>query len=120
MAWQLLRFPFRQEVKMVGLSTGSRGRQGEDEGRALARRRLDRDSAAVPFDDLPDHGQADPGPGVLVAGMEALEDHEDPVEVLGLDPDPVVLHGKPPEASLAPGRDPDPGRDVGTAVLEGV
>ena len=48
--------------------------------------------AAVPLDDLLDDGEADPGAAVLVVGVEAAEHLEDPVEVLGLDPDPVVRH----------------------------
>lgn len=39
---------------------GSWGRRGEGEGRALPRHGLDPDRAAVPLDDLPDHGEADP------------------------------------------------------------
>jgi hypothetical protein len=44
----------------------------------------------VPLDDLLDDREPDPRPGIDVASVEALEDHEDPVVVLGLDPDPVV------------------------------
>ncbi len=51
-------------------AAGSRGRQGEEEGRALARRRLDPDLAAVPFDDPLHDGEADPGALVLVVGVE--------------------------------------------------
>ena len=59
-------------------------------------------------------------PSVRVPGVEALEDNEDPVEVLGLDTDPVVLHGEPPECPRPFGRDADLGRHVRPAVLQGV
>ena len=48
----------------------------------------------MPLDDLPDHGETDARTVVLVPGMEPLEDDEDPVEVFGIDPDPVVRDGE--------------------------
>ena len=48
------------------------------------------DPAAVVLDDLAAHREADAGALVGAAGVQALEDDEDPVGVLGLDPDAVV------------------------------
>ena len=72
------------------------------------------------LDDPGDQGEADPGPLVLVTGMEPLEDHEDPVEVLGLDPDPVVLHREPPGPAVRFRRDTHPRRDSLAVELERV
>src|SRR4051812_36585838 len=63
---------------------------GEAEGGAVARLRLDPDPAAVALDDLAAERQADAGAGVLVAGVQALEHAEDALVVLGRDADAVV------------------------------
>lgn len=63
--------------------------------------------------------QPDAGTDGRRRGVEPLEDHEDPVEVAGLDADAVVLDGEVPVLPLAPGRDPDAGRPP-APVREGV
>jgi hypothetical protein len=50
----------------------------------------------VTLDDLLADRQADAGPGIDLPRVETLEDRKDPLSVLGLDPDPVVGHGKHP------------------------
>src|SRR6266699_5126794 len=55
------------------------------------------DPPAKILDDLPGHGQADAGTWVGGPLVQALEDHEDPFGVLGLDSDAVVAEGEPPE-----------------------
>jgi hypothetical protein len=41
-------------------------------------------------------GQTDPGSRVAVTGVEALEELEDPLPILGLDTDPVVAYAELP------------------------
>jgi hypothetical protein len=72
----------------------------------------------VLFDDPLDERETDPGPFVLVVGVEALEEDEDPVEVLG--PDPVVAHREAHPVALGLGRDPDPRGHTLTTKLDGV
>src|SRR5690348_4883098 len=43
------------------------------------------------FECAPDDRQTDAGSGVLIAGMEALKDSEEPVVILLGDPDSVIL-----------------------------
>ena len=69
---------------------------GEVEGRALAGLRLDPDPAAVALDDFLADRQADAGAGILVAGVQALEDQEDAFGVLRVDADAVVADGEEP------------------------
>src|SRR4051812_3309979 len=57
---------------------------------ALAGRRLDPDAPAVALDHLAADGEADAGAGVLAHRVQALEHHEDALEVLRLDADAVV------------------------------
>ena len=52
--------------------------------------------------------------------MESLEDHEDPLEVLGLYPDPVVGDHQVPHLPVPERGDPDLGPGVRPAELEGV
>src|SRR5437588_7050640 len=67
--------------------------QGDDERGALPRGAAGRDGAAVPLDDLAADGQPNPGALVLPAAVQALERGEDPVQVLFLEADAVVLDG---------------------------
>ena len=53
-----------------------------------------------------------PVPRERVLGMQALEDHEDPLGILGLDADPVVRASELPALAVSPGIDPDDGRIV--------
>src|SRR4051794_26660848 len=57
---------------------------------AGAELRLDPDAPAVALGDLFADGEADAGAGVFAHGMQALEQHENALEVLRLDADAVV------------------------------
>src|SRR6185436_617726 len=81
----------------------SRRRQREIERRAVARLRLDPDFAAVAIDDLFAGGKADTRPGILIARVEALKDHEDAIEVLVGDPYSVVADIELPLSIFAAG-----------------
>jgi hypothetical protein len=74
----------------------------------------------VPFDDLPDDRETDPRAPVPVVGVEAAERLEDPVEILGFDPDPAVLARELDHAVRAPGRDRDGRRHAVAVILQGV
>ena len=79
-----------------------RDRQREAEGRSGAvLAGLEPDLPSVVLDDLPAHREPDPGPRVDVPGVQALEDDEDPVGVLGVDADAVVGHGELPVLTVA-------------------
>src|SRR4051794_6204654 len=73
----------------------------EAEGTAPGGCRLRPDAATVELDDPLADRQPDPGPGELVARVQALEGLEDPVCVLGVDSDAVVGNGQPPRIRLA-------------------
>ncbi len=49
------------------------------------------------LDDPLAQGQADACPGVLIGGVQALKYEEDPVGILGLDADPVILDQELPQ-----------------------
>src|SRR5215471_8112828 len=83
--------------------------QGEPETGPCGDRGVEPDPATVILDDLLYHGQAYSGAGVGGLIVQALEDHEDPVRVLRLDPDPIVADGEQPVVAVAAGRHPDPG-----------
>src|ERR1051326_7475909 len=93
--------------------------QGEPEPGPGRVRRVEPDPAAVILDDLPYHGQAYTRARIGRLVVQPLEDHEDPLGVLGLDPDPVVAEGEQPEIAVPAGRDGDPGR-LGGAELQRV
>src|SRR5579871_5400729 len=71
----------------VGLSQG----QGHNEGRSLSRNAVCGDRPAVPFGNFPANCQTDARALVSTARMQPLEDVEDPVQVLFLEPDPIVM-----------------------------
>src|SRR5215472_4137451 len=73
-------------------------------------RGVEPDPAAVILDDLLYHGEAYSGSGIGRLVVQALEDHEDPVGVLRLDPDPIVAEREQPVRSVAARRHRDPGR----------
>src|SRR5262249_55879941 len=89
------------------LNVSGRDRQREIEFGPLMIFSVEPDSAAVMFDDLAAHGQADAGSRVLGPVMQSLEDDEDAVRELGLDSDPVVGHGEEPVVIAAGRGDPD-------------
>src|SRR5579871_1317940 len=84
--------------------------QGEVEPRAAGERGVEPDPAAEVVDDLAGHGQADAGARVGAALVQPLEDHEDALGVLRLDPDPVVAEREQPERLVTADRDHDAGR----------
>ncbi len=45
-----------------------------------------------------------PVPAITLLAVQALEDHEDAVKVLRVDPDPVVAEGETPEIASPPVR----------------
>ena len=55
---------------------------------------LDRDAAAVPFDDLLADGQSDAGAGKLFPLVQPLEHAKNLFKVLRIDSQPVVFHRK--------------------------
>ena len=78
---------------VMGVVSSFGNGQGEAEGGAVAGVFVgghEPDATAVELDDLAAHRQADAGAGELLLGMEALEDHEDPVGVARGDADAVV------------------------------
>src|SRR5207245_11000974 len=74
---------------------------------------------AVILRDLPCNGQADAGTRVGGPLVQALEYHEDPFGVLGLDPDAVVAEGEQPER-LVPGAGDHDTRRLAAAELQRV
>src|SRR5215471_11905505 len=83
---------------------------GEPETGPNGDRGVEPDPATVIFDDLLYHGQAYSRAGISDLVVQALEDHEDPVGVLRLDPDPIVAEGEQPVVAVAAGRHRHPGR----------
>src|SRR3954454_9040920 len=84
------------------------GRQSEAEaGARSAVLGVQPHAPAVVLDDLAAHGQADARALEARARVQALEDDEDPLVVLGVDPDAVVGHGEAPGAVVALGADRD-------------
>src|SRR6201986_3248932 len=76
--------------------------QGEQEPGAFGVAAVHPYPPAKVLDDLPGHGQPDAGARVGGPLVQALEDHEDPFGVVGLDPDAVVAEREQPER-LRPG-----------------
>src|SRR5207344_1466513 len=68
----------------------------EAERRAFARLRFHPDAASVPLRDLLADREADAGAWVLVAPVQPFEGREDPLRVLRIDADCVVLHREAP------------------------
>ncbi len=58
------------------------------------------------YDSLTD-GEAYPRPLIFAFGMEPLENLEDTIIVLGVDPDAIVGYGKNPEFSVGGGGYPN-------------
>ena len=57
---------------------------------------FDPNSAAVALDDFFAQSEADAGAGIFFAGVEALEDEKDALEIFGWNADTVVAHGELP------------------------
>lgn len=62
----------------------------------LARFGFDPNPAAVALDDFFTEREADAGPGIFFAGVEALENQKDAIEIFCGDPDAVVPNGELP------------------------
>src|SRR3954451_2292338 len=93
-------------------------RDGEPKGRTRCRLYVSQpDAPAVELHDLAAQRQPDPGAAVLVPQVEPLEDDEDPLRVLRVDADAVVLDGDDPVRVVVLGPDPDERRDILAAVL---
>ena len=52
------------------------------------------DSSTVVLDDFFTDREADARPGVLVASVQALKNHENPLSIVRINADAVVAHGK--------------------------
>ena len=79
---------------------------------------FDPDVAAMAFDDLLAHGQADAGAGILVASVQALEDLEDAFGVAQINADAVVVDRDDPLGGAALDADVDARRFAAVAELE--
>ncbi len=62
------------------------------ESRTLPGLRLDPNAAPVPFDDLFANGKPNAGAGIFAAGMQALKDQKDSLEILGINADAVIFY----------------------------
>src|ERR1700733_7249232 len=85
---------------------------GEAEPGAVPDGGIEPDPATEVLDDLPAHRETDPGTWVRGPFMQALEDQENAVSILRLDPDSVISDGKRPERPVALGRDDDARRPL--------
>src|ERR1700722_13335968 len=92
-------------------------RHGESEPGALGDAGVEPDPAAEVIDDLPAHGQADARSRIRGPLVQALEDQENAVSILRLDPDSVIGDGKRPERAVALGGDDNP-RRLGAGELQ--
>ena len=63
---------------------------------ALSGFRLDPDAAPMPLYNFFANGKPDAGAGVFAAGVQALKDKEDALEVLRLNADAVIAHAEMP------------------------
>ncbi|MFN8571728.1 MAG: hypothetical protein U0132_06675 [Gemmatimonadaceae bacterium] len=59
------------------------------------------------FDHALAHGQSDTGAGVLRTRVESLEDPENPVEVLRVNANTIVVDGERPRILMTFGTDPN-------------
>ena len=82
---------------------------------------LDRNVAAVPFDDLLADGQSDAGAGKLFPLVQPLEHPKNPVKVLRINSQSVVFHRKHPFIfSTAGDGDVHLGNAAGVLLLDGI
>src|SRR6266487_5806118 len=86
------------------------GWEGEVKGRSLAGLGFHPNLAAVAFDDFFAKGKSNPRAGILLAGVEALKEEEDALEIFGGNADPIVLNGELPFLPLALDSNLDSGR----------
>src|SRR5690606_20808247 len=103
----------------TGFILYSRSHDGEMEGTALARHRLQPEAAAMVFDDALADGKADAAARIFEPVVQALEDDEDALEEARLDADAVVLNMHGGDAVLVPlGADADERRPTRLVILE--
>ncbi len=62
----------------------------------LPRFRLDPDAPSMPIYDLLTNGKSDAGAGIFAAGVQALKNKEDALEVLRFDADTIITHTEMP------------------------
>src|SRR6478609_2176133 len=93
--------------------------QGEPERRPARHLGVEPDPAAVMLHGLATQRQSDAGPLVGLLGMQALEDGEDALGVLGVYADPLVAAGDRPGRVVARGGHVDDRRVV-AVELQGV
>ena len=65
-------------------------RENHDEGRTLARPTVRGDCSTMPLHDFPADREPDPGPFILVAAVQPLEDLEDPLAILLVKTNPII------------------------------
>src|SRR5947209_6196963 len=81
------------ELLMALLSFPLAAGQADDERGALPRGAAGCDRSAMPLDNLAADSQPHPGALVFPPAVQAMEGGEDPVQVLFIETDAVVLHG---------------------------
>src|SRR5690349_15509101 len=79
--------------------------QGEKESGPITNSRFHPDAAAVALDDLFADGKPESGAGILMAGVQALENDKDAIKKLGIDPDAIVADVEGPGSILQMGPD---------------
>src|SRR5690348_1215814 len=78
-------------------------RDREEERASLPGPSVDPDASTVPVDDLLADRKSDPGAGIFVAVVQALEHEEDALAVLRIEPDAVVGDREEPRAVVFAG-----------------
>src|SRR5580692_1311042 len=100
-------------------------RQRDDESGARARRTIGRERAAVPVDNLAADCEADTGPFIFVAPMQALKDLKDPIAIFFVETDTVIFYDDLPTGRASGERvrlalNLDDGANVGLAELDSI
>ncbi len=72
------------------------------------------------LDDFLADSQTDTSTGILILGVEALENLEDAIEVLPVNPNPIILDAKLPSVLLTHSFNIHQWRLIGAAVLDGI
>src|ERR1700732_2005787 len=75
-------------------------REGKSKGGSCSGRGFHPDAPAVPLHDLLANRQPDAGARMGAAAVQALEHHENPLEIFRRNTDAVVLHRKVPEYAV--------------------
>src|SRR5438876_10828983 len=72
------------------------GKNSKEKSGPSARFGFDPNATAVPLDDFLADGQADPGAGIILLSVQALEESENALRVAALDANAVVANGEQP------------------------